>query len=62
MRMAKNPSQIQILRDEFKAFKTDVIVILEDIVDYFWTKDVLGMERSKSEKIKALIKSLKKGE
>lgn len=62
MRMAKNPSQIQILRDEFEAFKVDVIKILEETLDYLYEKDVLGMERSKTEKIKRLIESLKKGE
>ena len=60
--MAKNPSQIQVLRDEFRAFKIAVIKILEETLDYLWTKDVLGMERTKTEKIKRLINSLKEGE
>ena len=60
--MAKNPSQIQILRSEFEAFKVAVIKILEETLEYLWTKDVLGMERTKTEKIKRLIDSLKKGE
>ena len=55
-------SQVQELRKEFRAFKNDVIKVLEEVIDYLWQKDVLGMERAKTEKIRRLINSLKKGD
>ena len=55
-------SQVDYLRIEFKAFKNDVIRILEEINNYNHDRDTLGMERMKTEKIKGLINSLKKGE
>lgn len=52
-------SQIQRLKQEFKRFKKDTIRILEEINNYNFDRDVLGTERVKSRRIKALIKSLK---
>ena len=52
-------SQIQQLKKEFHSFKKEVIGILEELCDYLYEKDVLGMERVKTERIKTLIKSLK---
>lgn len=53
---------LQKLRFEFQNFKSEVIEILEKINDYNHEKDVLGPERQKTEKIKELINSLKKGD
>lgn len=54
-------SLVQDLRKEFTAFKNNVIVILEEINIYNFEKDTLGMERVKTQKIRRLINSLKKG-
>lgn len=55
-------SLVQELRKEFTAFKNGVIRILEEINNYNHERDTLGIERVKTEKIKRLINSLKKGE
>ena len=55
-------SLVQELRKEFTAFKNNVIVILEEINIYNFEKDTLGMERAKTQKIRRLINSLKKGD
>ena len=52
---------LQKLKLEFQNFKSEVIEILEEINDYNYTKDVLGPERIRTEKLKQLINSLKKG-
>lgn len=57
--MAKRPSQIQILRSEFRTFKKEAIGILEALNDYNSEKDILGTERVKSEEIRKRINLLK---
>lgn len=54
-------TQLQKLKSEFRTFKSEVIEILEKVVDYLHEKDVLGSERVRTERLKALINSLKKG-
>lgn len=53
---------LQKLKSEFQTFKSEVIEILEKINNYNYEKDVLGPERTRTEKLKTLINSLKKGD
>ena len=55
-------TQLQKLRSEFQTFKSEVVKILEEINDYNYEKDVLGPERTRTEKLKTLINSLKEGD
>ncbi len=52
-------TQLQKLKSEFQTFKSKVIEILEKINNYNHEKDVLGPERTRTEKLKTLINSLK---
>jgi len=54
-------SEAEKLKFEFQIFKENVIGILEEVVDYLYVKDVLGPERERTERMKKLINSLKKG-